>query len=147
MKQLILVLILSAYSLNAFTSDDHGAAEGPANFGDGKAVTAFDKEEGFQLSDKAMKNLRVKFIDIKGNGPWTIPSEALVRVKQSTGVYRRYEKWISFVLVKVISKNEKISQVTSEDLQSGDEIATSGANYLRMTDADLNSGTVDSCAN
>lgn len=50
------------------------------------------------------------------------------------------------VLVKILRREGDNLLVTSEDLELGDEVAVTGAVFLRMTDADLNSGTVDSCA-
>ncbi|MCM2279017.1 MAG: hypothetical protein NDJ89_13155 [Oligoflexia bacterium] len=111
-----------------------------------KAVTDFNPEEGFKMSERALQGLGVKFAKLEGRSPWLLPAEALVRIKHSTGVYRRYEGWISLALVTVAAKSQKGLRVTSEDLQEGDEVAVTGGSFLRMTDADLNSDTVDSCA-
>lgn len=127
-------------------SGDHAAPEGSTRFGPGMAVTAHNPEEGFKMSDKALQSLGVTFKKAAGASPWSVPEAALVRIKQSTGVYRRYDGWITFVLVKVIQKTADGVAITSEDIQAGDEVAVTGASFLRMTDADLNSGTVDSCA-
>ncbi|MCC7442682.1 MAG: hypothetical protein IT285_13690 [Bdellovibrionales bacterium] len=98
------------------------------------------------MSEKALKGLGVEFQAIKGTGPWTLPAEALVQIKHTTGVYRRFEKWIAFVLVNVTGKNGNTIKISSEDLQEGDEVAVTGATFLRLTEADLNSDTVDSCS-
>ncbi len=118
-----------------------------ARFGPRLAVTAFDKEEGFQLSEKATQHLRVSFRQISGSGPWVVPKEALIHIKQSTGIYRRYNKWITFVIVKVISRDGSQAKISSADLESGDEVAIKGGQFLRLAEADLNSNTVDGCAN
>lgn len=112
----------------------------------GGAVTAFSEEDGFKLSRKALKNLEVTFKTVEGAGPWTIPKSSLVRIKHSTGVYRRWDGWITMVLVKVLSQNKDTVTIKSVDLQHQDEVAITGVPFLRMTDADLNSDTVDSCA-
>ncbi len=112
----------------------------------GGAVTAFNEEDGFKLSDKAIKNLGVSFSLIKGSGPWTIPKSSLIRIKHSTGVYRKWDNWITMVLVTVLSQTKDTVTIKSIDLESGDEVAITGVTFLRMTDADLNSDTVDSCA-
>lgn len=148
MKFVITTIALVLLPLSIFASGDHAAPEEDAStrFGPGKAVEAFNKEDGFKLSQKAMKNLGIGFEAIKGAGPWSVPSEAVVRLKQSTGVYRRYEGWISLVLVKVLKEENGLVFIQSADLEADDEVATKGSNYLRMTDSDLNAGTVDSCA-
>lgn len=115
-------------------------------FGPTMAVTSFSKEDGFKLSDKALLKLEIKFEKLNGTQSWTIPSEALVRIKQSTGVYRRLDGWITFVLVKVTQNSADKITITSEDLEAGDEVAITGTQFLRMTDADLNSDTVDNCS-
>lgn len=110
------------------------------------AVTSFDKEEGFKMSTQALLNLGVRFATLQGSGPFVVPKDTLIRIKHSTGVYRRFEGWIGFVLVQVRSQDGKTARIVSEDLQPGDEVAVSGASFLRLTEADLNADTVDSCA-
>lgn len=111
-----------------------------------KAVTDFSKEDGFKLSVKAMQNLGVTFETLKGPGPWEIPKSSLVKIKQSTGVYRKWEGWITMVLVTVLNEKDKTVTIKSVDLQDKDNISITGVPFLRMTDVDLNSDTVDSCA-
>ena len=147
MKFLIATFLLFLTPVQVFsTGEEKPSEETSTRFGPGKAVEAFDKEEGFKLSEKAMKTLGVGFSKLDGGSPWRIPKEALVRIKQSDAVYRRYEGWISLVLVKVVGQSADSIIIASEDLETGDEVGTKGAQYLRMTDADLNSGTVDSCS-
>ncbi len=131
--------------LTVMASGAHEAPEG-ANFGPGMAVTDFNEEDGFKMSEKALENLEINFQVVKGNGPWKVPESAIMHLKQSTGVYRRYNGWISFILVTVLEKSNGQVTIKSQDLQSEDELAVSGVTFLRMTDADLSSKTVDSCA-
>lgn len=148
MKHLLALTLILSSSL-ALASGDHGEAEGADvsnRVGQGKAVEAFDKEEGFKLSEKAMKSLGITFSKLSGSGTWQVPRSALVKFKQSDAVYRRYDGWISMVLVKVVSKDKSTAAISSSDLEPGDEVAMTGIPFLRMTDADLNAGTVDSCA-
>ncbi len=135
-----------------FASDANKATEvkteevKSTQFGPNMAITDFNKEDGFKMSDKALNKLKIKFAKIQGVNSWTIPEEAIVKIKQSTGVYRRLDGWVTFVLVKVSQRSSGVVNITSADLENGDEVAITGVNYLRMTDADLNSDTVDSCA-
>jgi hypothetical protein len=145
MKHLILCLIvMGGYSIFSFASEE--GAENSGRFGPGKAIEAFDKEQGFKLSEKATIAMAVSFRRLDQGGLWRLPKESIVHLKQSTGVYRKFEGWISFVLVKVVKRERDALLVTSQDLEPGDEVAVQGAGFLRMTDADLNAGTVDSCA-
>ncbi|WP_413580696.1 hypothetical protein [Bdellovibrio sp. HCB288] len=135
---------LSCFFGEAFA---HDAAIGEATrIGPGKAIEHFDAEQGFKLSQKAMKSLGVSFKPLTGKGPWSVPKSSIVQIKQSHAVYRRYDGWISMVLVKVISDGKDSVLIKSEDLEAEDEIAVKGVPFLRMTDSDLNAGTVDSCA-
>lgn len=108
---------------------------------------ALKNEDGsFKLSEKSTRQMGINFQKITNSGPWILPHEALVKVKFTTGVYRRYEGDITFVIAKVLKTEGKNIVIESSDLEAGDEVATSGTNFLRLTEADLNSDTVDSCA-
>lgn len=120
--------------------------ETASRFGPGKAIEAFSEEDGFKMSQKAIATLGVRFASIRGKGPWRVSKSSLIHIKQSTAVYRKYDGWISMVLVKVVSQTRDTALITSQDLEAEDEIAAQGVQFLRMTDADLNAGTVDNCA-
>lgn len=142
MKVLIITFVVSIQFLFA-SAGDVGTT---VKIKEGGAVSAFSKDDGFKLSDKALSNLGISFKSLKGSGPWIVPKSSLVRIKHSTGVYRKWNDWITMVLVKVIAQNKDSVTIRSIDLQSDDDIAVSGVAFLRMTDADLNSDTVDSCS-
>lgn len=145
MKSLIALLGLALSIQIVLASGDHSAGK-PALVKKGGAVTEFSAEDGFKLSEKAIKNLGVSFTSIKGNGPWMIPKASLVRIKHSTGVYREWEGWITMVLVTIVGETSDTVTIKSVDLQDQDNVAITGVPFLRMTEADLNSDTVDSCA-
>jgi hypothetical protein len=115
-------------------------------FGDHSAVMAFDPDEGFKMRDLALQTLGIRFHKLDNTAPWRAAKQSLVYIKHTTGVYRRLNGWISFVLVNVKAKKGDTVMIESEDLQAGDEIAVEGALYLRMTEADLNSDTADNCS-
>ncbi len=140
LKLLIVTILLS------LTPKLYASGETSVEIKKGGAVTAFSKEDGFKLSKKAIGKLGVKFKALSSNGPWKIPKESLVRIKYSTGVYRKWDGWITMVLVSVVNEGEDFYTIKSVDLQDQDEIAISSVAYLRMTEADLNSDTVDACA-
>lgn len=143
---LILAITLTIFAHTGFASGEQPAEAKSERFGPGKAIEAFNKEEGFKLSEKATNSLGVKFQSLGGQSPWKVPTSSIVTFKQSTAVYRKFEGWISLVLIKVVKQENGFAIIQSEDLETSDEVAISGVPYLRMTDADLNSGTVDSCA-
>lgn len=104
-------------------------------------------EDGnFKVSEKSLTHLGVKFQPLKGSGPWTIPKEALVKIKLTQGVYRRFDGEITYVIVKTSEAGNENLSIYSEDLEDGDEVAIKGTKYLRMAETDLNSETVDTCA-
>ncbi|MCO5113207.1 MAG: hypothetical protein M9899_03430 [Bdellovibrionaceae bacterium] len=115
-------------------------------FGRGKAVEDFDEHLGFKLSSKAMQNMKVNFTRLNQKGPWVISKQALVYIKHRVGVYRKHDDWISLVWVNTQHINDTHVSIHTTDLQPNDEVAMSGASFLRMTDADLNSNTTDSHA-
>lgn len=137
---------LLTITASAWADGDHAAPKSTSRFSEKSAVTAFDPEEGFKMSDAALQTLGVRFAKIDGHGSWTVSKNALVWIKHTSGVYRRFENWISFILVEVVSKKDGSVTIRSEDLQAGDEVAVEGASFLRMTEADLNADTVDSCS-
>ncbi len=146
MRKPLRVVFLSTFLFTFLSSADEENKEADGKIGSNFAVTAYNKEDGFKLSEQAQKTLTIGFSTLEGPGPWKISKNSLVTLKKSTGVYRRYKGFITMVLVDVASRTEESITITSEDLEAGDEIATSGAPFLRMIDADLNSETSDGCA-
>lgn len=146
MKFAAMILILSITFSQTSLGLENENKETTVELKKGGAVTAFSKEDGFKLSNKAVSNLGVTFNALKGAGPWMIPKSALVRIKHSTGVYRKWDGWITMVLVKVLNQTNETVTIKSIDLQAQDEVAITGIPFLRMTEADLNSDTVDACA-
>ena len=140
------IFLLLIFSVSLVWSSEIKKEETTVEIKKGGAVSAFTKEDGFKLSDKAIANLGVTFTTIKGKSSWAVPKSALVRIKHSTGVYRKWDGWITMVLVKVLSKTKDTVTIKSVDLQNMDDVAITGVPFLRMTEADLNSDTVDACS-
>lgn len=105
-----------------------------------------NEDGSFKLTEKSIKTMGIKFQNLNGKSPWLLPSNALVKIKFTQGVYRKIEEDITYVLVSVLKKDGNSVLVSSDDLMSGDEVAISGVHFLRLTEADLNSDTVDNCA-
>lgn len=145
-KLLYIILTGATLVCTSYAGEKIEKSETTVELKKGGAVSAFSKEDGFKLSKKAVKNLGVSFKSLKGTGPWMIPKSALVRIKHSTGVYRKWDGWITMVLVKVLTQTKETITIESVDLETHDEVAITGVPFLRMTEADLNSDTVDACA-
>ncbi len=142
----ILITLIFLFSMNIFAQTATEQTSPNVELKEGGAVVAFSTEDGFKLSEKAIKNLGITFKRLNGEKQWTVPKSSLVHIKHSVGVYRKWDGWITMVLVKVVEKNEDTVIIQSIDLQDQDQIAITGAPFLRMTDSDLNSDTVDSCS-
>ena len=83
-------------------------------------------DESFQISEKATETLGiefVKFVDTK-----SLPKSAYVAIKDRSGVYRRLK--------------DSITLVSPSELKRGDEVAISGTVFLRLVEADHQSGEV-----
>lgn len=141
MRNFVHTCAIVIFALPALASEN----EGSSRVGDAFAVRAFTKEDGFKLSAEAGATLGVEYAKLVGKGPWHVPKGALLTLKLSSGVYRRYQELNTLVLIKTIKVNADTLLISSEDLQDGDEIAVSGVSFLRMTEADLNSDTLDAC--
>lgn len=105
-----------------------------------------NEDGSFKLPEKSLKTLGIKFQKLNGKGPWLLPLNALVKIKFTQGVYRKIQEDITYVLVSALKTDGKSVLVSSEDLESDDEVAIEGVHFLRLTEADLNSDTVDNCA-
>jgi hypothetical protein len=110
------------------------------------SASKLNEDGSFQVSPKSLELLGVKFFELKSDGPWVLPKDAIVRIKFTQGVYRRYDGDITFVIVKTLKTDGAYVSIESADLQPNDEVAVQGASFLRLTEADLNSDTVDACA-
>lgn len=111
------------------------------------APAAVINEDGsFKLSDQALKTMGVVFQTLEKSGPWTVPKEAIVKIKFTEGVYRLYEGDITFVIAKTLQSSGAYVTISSPDLEPGDAVAVKGTTLLRLAEADLNSDTVDACA-
>lgn len=146
MKLLILLGMLTVSFMETAVASGDSTTGTNVEIKKNGAVTAFSKEDGFKLSERAINNLGITFSSLNGPGPWVIPKSAIVKIKHSTGVYRKWDGWLTMVLVKVIKQTKETVTIKSVDLETQDEVAITGVAFLRMTEADLNSDTVDSCA-
>lgn len=112
--------------------DGHGVSE---KISLGKAISAASGKQGIQLSEKAQKRLKLRFLSLPSSSPYTVPSSSLVFSKKEVGVYRLREGWFKFVEVeKSPSPSKGRVLIHSENLQAGDQVVVEGAPFLRIAD-------------
>lgn len=141
MKLITLILLLTIWC--SMAEEEKGST---SELKPWAAVTDFNKIDGFKLSAVAEKNLGVTYETLKGEAPWVVPKSAILTIKHSKAVFRKWKGWSTMVLVKIIEEDQQKARIRSLDLQSGDQVAITGVPFLRMTEADLNSDTVDACS-
>jgi multidrug efflux pump subunit AcrA (membrane-fusion protein) len=139
----ILFLLMLASSMTSFSKEED---KSKVVLKPWSAVSQFNELDGFKLTNKAEKNLGVSFFRLRKGSSWEVPKSALLSIKHSRAVYRKWNDWITMVLVKVQEVKGQSVVIKSVDLQAGDKIAVTGITFLRMTEADLNSDTVDACS-
>ncbi len=140
MKNFIFVLFVTFCS-SSFVFADGDEAPAASN---GAAKLLEDGE--FTITEKSEKRLGLVWLTLKGNGPWQVPEEAIVKIKFTKAVYRKYEGKISLIILESLKKENGSSIIQSPDLADGDKIAIKGTKYIRLAELDISSGTVDSCA-
>lgn len=140
MKSFFLITCLLVHSQLALADGDHSA---PAT-ADGAAKLLEDGE--FQLTPKAEKRMGIEWLTLKGDGPWKVPVDALVKVKFTTSAYRKFEGRITLVILTDTKREGNFVTISSPDLADGDLLAIKGVKYLRLAEVDISSGTVDNCS-
>lgn len=110
--------------------DDHGSSKA---IGEGKAIEEVDETKGFKLSKEATKTIKVKTSPIAGK-TIEIPKGALVVSLNEKGIYRYRNGYYKFLKVAIKDESSNSYFIFSEDLNSGDKIATEGVGLLRVAD-------------
>lgn len=122
---------------------DHEEEEGGARFGPGKAITAANKKDGIQLSEKAVKTLGLNYISVTGDGIFKIPVKSAVFFKDEVGVYRFRHGWHKLIDVELVSKTATEAVVKTSEIKSGDQIAKDGVPLLRAAELEAWGGSGD----
>ncbi len=116
--------------------DEHGHEEGGEEensaIGPGKGITE-KSENGFKLSEKAIKNFDIKTMVATSNTIELVRS-ALVEVRDQKYVYRMRDGWIKKVQVRVLSKEKSKVVLEISDVRSTDLIITGGAGFVRTAE-------------
>jgi hypothetical protein len=117
--------------------------EGGTRFGPGKAITAANKKDGIQLSEKAVKTLGLGYVAATGDGTFKLPFKAAVFFQDEVGVYRLKNGWHKLIEVQLISKTTSEVVVKTSELNSGDQIAKDGVPLLRAAELEAWGGSGD----
>ncbi len=122
---------------------DHEEEEGGARFGPGKAITAANKKDGIQLSEKAVKTLGLSYVAATGDGTFKLPFKTAVFFQDEVGVYRLKNGWHKLIEVQLISKTASEVVVKTAELKAGDQIAKDGVPLLRAAELEAWGGSGD----
>lgn len=122
---------------------DHEEEEGGARFGPGKAITAANKKEGIQLSEKASKTLGLTYVEVTGSGTFKVPLKSVVFSQDEVGVYRFKDGWHKIIDVEFVSKTASEAVIKTSKLNSGDKLAKDGVPLLRAAELEAWGGSGD----
>lgn len=114
--------------------DEHGHGDENAQIGADKGILQADKDKGFKLSPEAEANFKVEKIKVQSSDGIEIPRKALVTSTIEINVYRYRDGFYKRIDFDTISKNTTSLKIKSKDIKQGDEIATTGLGFLRVTE-------------
>jgi hypothetical protein len=114
--------------------DEHGHGDENAQIGADKGILEADKDKGFKLSPEAEANFKVEKIKVQSSDGVEIPKKALVTSTIEVNVYRYRDGFYKRIDFDTISKNTTNLKIKSKDIKQGDEIATTGLGFLRVTE-------------
>ena len=138
------IVLLSGLLLFNFLSfaEENGASKD--RIGPGKAVVAANEKEGFKLSEKAQKSLKLAFAQVN-HQTITVPSSSLVKFQDFLGVYRLRDGWFRLVEVEPTIRGDQ-AIFSSKDLIPGDQMIVQNSGLLRVVELDIFGPEADACA-
>lgn len=113
---------------------EEGEEEGSSNVGPDKGILEANERQGFKLSPEALKNFEVKSVKLTGDGPWTIPSTALIHSGNETNILRIRQGFFKSVDFEIVRRSGTSLVVDGDDLREGDEIALTGLGFLKTAE-------------
>jgi hypothetical protein len=99
-----------------------------------KGIQEADEHKGFKLSPEALKNFEIKTVKLQKASPWTLPSIVVVRSGEEVNLFRLRDGFFKRIDFTQVRKLGAQLVVSSPDLQTGDEIVTSGLGLLRIAE-------------
>jgi hypothetical protein len=125
-------------------AEEEGEGAQKDRVGPGKAVVAASQEEGIKLSEKAMKTLEIKFLEINGSAV-SVPKSALIQFQDFSAIYRERAGWLKMVEVEPVFKNGH-AIISSKEFRGGDRLVVENGGLLRVVELDIFGPEADACA-
>ncbi len=126
-------LYVSLLTLGAAVADEHGHEHGNGHAHDHEEDEA-DESQGFKLSQEAFKNFGIQLRKAGPGVPMTLPKKSIFFGLQEKNLYRYRGGFFKRIDFKTLTKTKTEMTVSSDDLQSGDQIATEGLGFLRIAE-------------
>ncbi len=126
----ILILSCLLYSKFSYSEED---GESSKAIGEGKAIEKVSEEEGFRLSEGAIKALGIKFQDFQSDQV-EIHKDALVASGDFKGVFRFRDNYFKLIEISLLEDKEDTYLIKLSKFQLGDKLIISGVNLLRVAD-------------
>lgn len=138
-KKIILmgVFLVSTYSFaennHDQSSHENHTEEASKAIGKGKAIEEVNEDKGFKLSSEALKSLKIKMEKLNGK-ILRIFKGTLVTTRGFNGVYVYREGFFKLIKVVVLDKDKAGYKIKIEEIKTGDQIVTNGADLLTVAD-------------
>jgi hypothetical protein len=166
MKYLLMILLLAfnvraedAHSPHHGQGDEHseetahpeegheeGEEEVSSSVGPGNAVPEADAENGFKLSEKAVRTLELGLQAVRPQPTYTLPRSAVAYFKDEAGVYRLREGWFKLIEGDAKTSGNQVVFTPKVAFRDGDQIVVKGVGLLRVADLDAFGGSGDAHA-
>jgi len=114
------------------------------SFASEQGIPETNEHLGFKLSPEALNNFELKSLRLTDNGPWKIPSTAVVRTGEEVNLFRKRDGFYKRIDFKTLHKTKDQITVLSNDAKAGDEIVVSGLGFLRTAELAAFGGVADS---
>jgi len=114
--------------------DHEESAEENPQVGEGKGITAASPEQGFKLSNPAIKNFEIETFKIQNVKSITISKKAIVTAGDEVNIFRLRDGFFKRIDFDVIKKEATQITIKSKDLKISDEIVINGTGFLRIAE-------------
>ncbi len=111
---------------------EHGAEEKLNKVGPDKGVVKASESLGFMLKDKVERNFSITKQKLPAQGPFVIPTTALLLSGMEKKVFRYRNNYWKAVTVEITRKSSGQSIIKSTELAAGDSIAITGVGFLKI---------------
>lgn len=113
---------------------EEGHEEESTQVGPDKGVLEASESQGIKLSPEAEKNFDIAKSKVTNASYVQLPKSAIVTAGTEINLFRLRNGFYKRVDFNLISKNGNSILVKSTDLAAGDEVVTSGMNFIRLAE-------------